>query len=477
VTTPAPTHSGESWNRLDATQTVLELLLQPVALVICLAVAVVLNVPGWTPACVQAMVVLGSVVAVGLTVYRDVLSLPARLRRVTAQLGLCSRAAGGRLRRLRCRSWERVTRDHHRLTWRLPPGVTLADVLRRQEAIEHATDSEVVCWVEHRRLVMEVFRAQIPDNVPFASFYGSQPPPGRLVIGLGLGHRGHLWADLATLPHLLVGGMTGGGKSVFLRQAVTRLVLVHPPDELRLVCVDLKGGVELDSLARVPHAVEPVVSTVEDAARALGTVREEIDRRLSVLREAGVRDVDAWAEAGRPPWPRLVVVVDELAELTVRELGGAPAAVAAQKAATGRLGEIARLGRAVGVHLLLCTQRPDAEAVPGQLKANLAGTVAFRVRSEVNSHILLESDRAALLPHHPGRAIWAHERLEEFQAIHVGADEAEHLLARCAIRRPVDGAGRVSPHLQNTWPGSRKPDADASPHVHAVSHAASGARR
>jgi S-DNA-T family DNA segregation ATPase FtsK/SpoIIIE len=84
------------------------------------------------------------------------------------------------------------------------------------------------------------------------------------------------------------------------------------------------------------------------------------------------------------------------------------------------VGEIARLGRAVGVHLILCTQRPDAEAVPGQLKANLAGTIAFRVRSEVNSHILLESDGAALLPHHPGRAIWAHERLEEFQVTALG---------------------------------------------------------
>ena len=151
-----------------------------------------------------------------------------------------------------------------------------------------------------------------------------------------------------------------------------------------------------------------------------------------------MRDIDAWVETGRPPWPRILVVVDELAELTVRELGAAPAALAAQKAATGRLAEIARLGRAVGIHLILCTQRPDAEAVPGQLKANLAGTVAFRVRSEVNSHILLESDRAALLPHHPGRAIWARERLEEFQAIHLAADEAGRLL-RTRVQEPSQG--------------------------------------
>jgi len=265
------------------------------------------------------------------------------------------------------------------------------------------------------------------------------------VIGLGQSHRGRLWVDLATLPHLLVGGMTGGGKSVFLTQALTHLVLTYRPDRLRLVCIDLKGGIELDALSHTPHSLEEVVTSVDGAARALGSIRDEVDRRLQALRNAGVRDIEAWADTGRPPWPRILVVVDELAELTVRELGAAPAALAAQKAATGRLAEIARLGRAVGIHLILCTQRPDAEAVPGQLKANLAGTVAFRVRSEVNSHILLESDRAALLPHHPGRAIWAHERLEEFQAIHLAPDAAARLLQARAEELSREGPVVVTP--------------------------------
>jgi DNA segregation ATPase FtsK/SpoIIIE-like protein len=336
----------------------------------------------------------------------------------------------------------------------LPPGITLSDVLDRQEAIEQATDTEMVCWSEHRRLVMEVLRAPIPDHVSFSSFYEATPPPGRLVIGLGRSHRGRLWVDLATLPHLLVGGMTGGGKSVFLTQALTHLVLTHHPERLRLFCVDLKGGIELDAFSHTPHSLEEVVTTIDGAARALGSIRDEVDRRLQALRNAGVRDIDAWAETRRPPWPRILVVVDELAELTVRELGAAPAAVAAQKAATGRLAEIARLGRVVGIHLILCTQRPDAEAVPGQLKANLAGTVAFRVRSEVNSHILLESERAALLPHHPGRAIWAHERLEEFQATHLTADEARRLLAVRAQELSRGGPVVVTPGPLDTCPNS-----------------------
>ncbi len=125
---------------------------------------------------------------------------------------------------------------------------------------------------------------------------------------------------------------------------------------------------------------------------------QEVSRRLEEAREAAP-----------PSWPRLLVVVDEVAELTCCDLSDDRAARAAQQAASGRLGEIARLGRSVGVHLVCCTQRPDAEAIPGQLKANLA----FRVRAAVNSYILLDSDRAALLPPHPGRAIWQEDFTEE----------------------------------------------------------------
>ena len=444
------TRSGERWGRLGVGSILLGVLRNPVALTLLLSLAILSVLPGDIPAAQVVVAAVACLVAVGIAVYWDVLSLPARMRRVTGQLGLASRTPSGRLLRLRCCGWRQLGRHHSRLTWRMPPGITLSDVLARQEAIEQATDSEIVCWVEHRRLVIEVLRAPIPDHVLFAAFYAAPPPVGRLVIGLGRSHRGRLWVDLATLPHLLVGGMTGGGKSVFVAQALTHLMLTHHPRELRFLCVDLKGGVELDTFARTPHALEPVVTSIDGAARALGTIRDEVDRRLLALRNAGVRDIDAWVEAGRPPWPRILVVVDELAELTVRELGGAPAAVAAQKAATGRLGEVARLGRAVGIHLIVCTQRPDAEAVPGQLKANLAGTVAFRVRAAVNSQILLESDRAALLPHHPGRAIWAHERLEEFQAVHLAAVEAQRLLAACAEELTGEGAGRVTPHPQNT---------------------------
>lgn len=216
-------------------------------------------------------------------------------------------------------------------------------------------------------------------------------------------------------------------------------------------CIDLKGGVELAPFGALPHSLGPVVDGIEGAATALCAVRAELDRRLEALRRAGLRDIDEWMAAEMPDWPRIVVVVDELAELTVRELGQDKVALAAQKAALGRLVEIARLGRAPGVHLILCTQRPDADAVPGQLKANFPATVAFRVRAAVNSLILLDDDRAAHLPHIPGRAIWACERHEEFQAIYLDGAESERLLVEKWGVASLDGAtDRVTPWSQNT---------------------------
>ncbi len=167
--------------------------------------------------------------------------------------------------------------------------------------------------------------------------------------------------------------MTGGGKSVFLRQALTFPCLDHPPKRLKLVLLDLKGGVGLAHFSYLPLSMFPVADGVTSAAETLSRVREELDRRLSSVR----RSVGEEGSAAHDPWPRFVVLVDEVAKLTVRDLGDDRAARAAQQAATGRLCEIARLGRSVDIHLVCCTQRPDAEAVPGQLKANLDGTVAF----------------------------------------------------------------------------------------------------
>jgi len=388
--------------------------------------AVELRLP-WRVVVVIALIT-GMVVEL-IRYYRANVRITARLKRSMTELGLVYRHEDGQIEPPRLRGRTIWIGRNARLRWRLPPGVTLRDVVNRQEAIEHRCDCELAIRPhEGGDLLMDVYRHRIPEMVPYERFYSTPRPHGRLLVGLGRGRRGDLWVDLSTLPHLLVGGMTGGGKSVFLAQALTFIATEYTPKQVRIACIDLKGGVELARFGELPHAWLPVVDTIPDAASALSEIRVELDRRLSALRLAGLRDIDGWLDAGHPEWPRVLVVVDELAELTVRDLGDDKAARAAQQAALGRLCEIARLGRAAGIHLILCTQRPDAEAVPGQLKANLAGTVAFRVRAAVNSLILLDSDRASLLPPHPGRGVWGHEGAEEFQGIYVSGQESDRIV-------------------------------------------------
>ncbi|MHB1526454.1 MAG: FtsK/SpoIIIE domain-containing protein [Candidatus Dormibacteria bacterium] len=402
---------------------------------------------GWSQPLTLAAAGIFTVVTVLLTLHSSRWSVSARLRRAMAGCGLAGRDARGRVLLPKARLGALWVGRNVTLRWRMPPGVTLADVLNRQASLEARCDCALRCWEEPGVLVMEVLRHRIPDQVPYRTFYSGPRPHGRCLIGLGLGRRGALWVDLDSCPHLLVGGMTGGGKSVFLRQALTFLCCDHPPERLRLALIDLKGGVELAHFSYLPHALFPVADSVAAAAETLTAVREELDRRLSMVRHA----VEAGDSAAPVSWPRIVVVVDEVAELTVRDLGDDRAARAAQQAATGRLCEIARLGRSVDIHLVCCTQRPDADAVPGQLKANLDGTVAFRVRAAINSFILLDSDRAALLPPHPGRAVWAHETVEEFQAVDCSLEESRDLLlARWGGRGSMPPGVPVTPWWQNT---------------------------
>jgi hypothetical protein len=403
-----------------------------------------LGLPGPVVTTATCLVVAATVV---LTLHSRSWSVAAILRRAMVELGLVGTDRNGRPAVPRARWGSVWIGKNVTLRWRMPPGVRVADIRARQDSLEARCQCSLRLWEEPGVVVMEVLRHRIPDHVPYLSFYAAPRPNGRFLVGLGRGRRGALWVDLDSCPHLLVGGMTGGGKSVFLRQALAFLATEHPPSELQLALLDLKGGTELAHFSYLPHSLFPVADTVAAAAVTLAAVREELDRRLTVVRRAA----EQVTSAALPAWPRILVVVDEVAELTCRDLGDDRAARAAQQAASGRLAEIARLGRSVQVHLVCCTQRPDAEAVPGQLKANLDGTVAFRVRAAVNSYILLDSDRAALLPPHPGRAIWAHEGMEEFQAIDLGADESRHLLqARWSRGDGMATTVPVTPWWQST---------------------------
>ncbi len=230
----------------------------------------------------------------------------ARLRRAMVECGVVGVDETGRVVAPGARSTARWQRRNVTLRWRMPPVVTLWDVPQRQEPLEARSECSLRVCEERGGLVTEVLRHRIPDHLSCLEMYSSPRPPGRYLIGLGRGRRGSHWVDLDARPHLLAGGMTGGGKPVFLRQVLTVLCREHEPEDLQVALIDLQGGVELAPFRGLPHAIYPLADGLLAAAETLERVRQEVDQRLREVREAASLE----RPASPPSWPRLLVVVD-----------------------------------------------------------------------------------------------------------------------------------------------------------------------
>jgi DNA segregation ATPase FtsK/SpoIIIE-like protein len=185
--------------------------------------------------------------------------------------------------------------------------------------------------------------------------------------------------DLASLPHLLIAGSTGSGKSVCINSIVASLLLTKPPDQLRMLMVDPKR-VELTPFNNVPHLIAPVIVDVDEVNPALRAVLREMYRRYKQMEEIGTRNISGYNGKAADQMPYLVVIVDELADLMIA--GGFEVEQS--------LVRLAQLGRAAGIHLVLATQRPSVQVVTGLLKANIPARVAFAVASQVDSRVILD---------------------------------------------------------------------------------------
>ena len=204
---------------------------------------------------------------------------------------------------------------------------------------------------------------------------------GALPIALGQDTGGNpVVVDLAALPHFLIAGATGSGKSVCLNSIVASLLLTRPPDQLRILMVDPKR-VELTPFNGVPHLVTPVIVEVDEVNTALRALMREMMRRYQLMEENGARNIDGYNAKSSDRLPHLVLVVDELADLMMS--GGFEV--------EQNLVRLAQLGRATGIHLLLATQRPSVNVVTGLLKANIPARVAFAVASQIDSRVILDT--------------------------------------------------------------------------------------
>jgi len=218
---------------------------------------------------------------------------------------------------------------------------------------------------------------------------------GRLTLGLGKAVNGDVWAtDLATMPHLLIAGSTGTGKSVGLNCMIASILFRATPDEVRLILIDPKR-LELGVYEDVPHLLTPVVTDPKIAANVLKWAVTEMERRIRMLASEGVRNIEQFnniiraesgardEESGEPlkPLHYVVIVIDELADLMMVSSNEVEESIT----------RLAQMARAVGIHLILATQRPSVDVITGLIKANFPSRISFRVAARVDSRTILDS--------------------------------------------------------------------------------------
>lgn len=222
--------------------------------------------------------------------------------------------------------------------------------------------------------------------------------PSKLTLAMGRDLHGRIRVtDLAAMPHLLIAGSTGTGKSVFINSLMMSILYKASPDEVKMVLVDPKR-LELNLYENIPHLIAPVVTDPKVASNVLRNATKEMENRLKLLAQRGVRNIDQYnrtfqkqqslslfenaEESEHKPLPYLVIIIDELADLMMVDTNNVEESIT----------RLAQMARAVGIHLILATQRPSVDVITGLIKANFPARISFRVASKVDSRTILDSN-------------------------------------------------------------------------------------
>jgi S-DNA-T family DNA segregation ATPase FtsK/SpoIIIE len=211
--------------------------------------------------------------------------------------------------------------------------------------------------------------------------------PSKLAFSLGRDVAGHpMVADLARMPHLLIAGATGSGKSICMNSVLLSFLYRATPSEVKFIVIDPKR-VELSLYNGLPHLLTPVITDHQQAVNALRWTVMEMDRRYKMLQEVHKRNIEEYNNSSLIKMPYLIVVVDELADLMS----------VAQNEVESAIVRLAQMARAVGIHLVLATQRPSVDVITGLIKANITARIAFAVASQVDSRTILDMSGAEKL--------------------------------------------------------------------------------
>ena len=371
----------------------------------------------------------------------------------------------------------------------LGPGVKVARVTSLQKDIAYAmaaADVRILAPIPGRSAI----GVEVPNHkrqlvglgdLLTSPEAGSATNPLDVAIGKDIAGRA-VFLDLASTPHLLIAGATGAGKSSGINCIITSLLMRSTPDEVRLILIDPKQ-VEMGQYQRLPHLLTQPVTNPKKAANALGWAVKEMERRYDLLSEVGYRDVVGYNQAVRtgeltPPseadaeyehLPFIVVVVDELNDLMM---------VAARDVEES-ITRIAQKARAVGIHLIVATQRPSVNVITGVIKANIPARIAFAVSSLTDSRVILDQPGAEKLVGKgdmlllPGNSSVANR----IQGSFVSEDEVRKVVSHWRAQAPepvvstaiVDGADGVNAELSSGRPGVSTGDLDVTADANAFS--------
>src|SRR5256714_4459188 len=288
-------------------------------------------------------------------------------------------------------SGPRVTRYELQLA----PGTKVSKVAALKDDLSYAlatTEIRILAPIPGKQAVGVEVPNLSPNLVTLGDIYDDLPATASpLSVWLGKDISGaSVWADLARMPHILIAGTTGSGKSGCINTILTSILLRATPDEARLILIDPKR-IELNYYESIPHLLTPVVSSPKEASAVLLNVVTEMERRYERLSQVRARNLPeanrAFRKRREDELPYLLVVIDELADLMM---------VSPQEVEDSII-RLAQKSRAVGIHLVLATQRPSVDVITGMIKANVPSRIAFAVSSQTDSRVILDANGAESL--------------------------------------------------------------------------------
>ena len=288
-------------------------------------------------------------------------------------------------------SGPRVTRYELQLA----PGTKVSKVAALKDDLSYAlatTEIRILAPIPGKQAVGVELPNLSPNLVTLGDIFDELPATASpLSVWLGKDISGAaVWADLARMPHLLIAGTTGSGKSGCINALLTSILLRATPDEVRMILIDPKR-IELNHYESIPHLLTPVVSSPKEASAVLANCTAEMERRYERLASVRARNLNeanrAFRQRGEATIPYLLVVIDELADLMM----------IAPQAVEDAVIRLAQKSRAVGIHLVLATQRPSVDVITGMIKANVPSRIAFAVSSMTDSRVILDQGGAESL--------------------------------------------------------------------------------